>query len=78
MTALSCALGHLTDFPPLIYGLPDAETSAAGDRGEVILAGCTPDVPKTLACPRCGAPVARGSDWGSGPRDGAGAEPRKG
>ncbi len=41
---------------PLVVGLPDAETSAAADRGEFVLGGCVlgPGPTPRWTCPRCG------------------------
>jgi hypothetical protein len=74
--ALICPNGHRFESKPIIYGLPDAETSAAGERGEVVLAGCDPGDPVTIACPRCGAEIVRASDWASGRSGEASGEPR--
>jgi hypothetical protein len=41
---------------PLVIGLPDAETSAAAERGEFVLGGCVmdPGPAPRWACPECG------------------------
>jgi hypothetical protein len=81
---MTCAAGHQFEIPQVVFGYPTPETFEAAERGDITLAGCTPDVPFQQDCPTCGLPAfsdpESASHWASerdaGTADVGGDRPR--
>jgi hypothetical protein len=52
MPTITCPNGHRFRSKPIAFGLPPKEAMARAERGEIILAGCAPDVPLRDRVPR--------------------------
>jgi hypothetical protein len=77
MTTITCPNGHRFRTKPIAFGLPTEEAMERAERGELLLAGCTPDVPYQVRCPRCGAIAEWASQWASGGPPGGSEGPQK-